>query len=365
MLKKIEKIKTSIPLDKTDPVQMWIEEWGNQLLIRSENTDGQEGWGEILTAAGNSSTPYEAILDVLIDQILTSDENNIKELWNKMRRLTFSGGYGITTGAISGVDISLWDLFSRKIGMPLSNILGKRKSAVNRYASLSRYSDPEKAAAAVIRLFTEGYSSIKLHQSWFDTLDTIKIIRKNIGYELELMADLNCSMDFETAREFTHNVSKFELKWIEEPIWPPDDFMSLTKLNKIVPVAAGENFFSIFDFKRLLENDSLSYYQPDVAKIGGVTPMVEIMGLLKAYGASLALHNRPHNGWIGIITSANIACSFDGPVLVETPPNEIPSLFSFDGEMNKKSITPGGNGIGIRPTGNLPAPKNTKLLKFH
>ncbi len=365
MLKKIEKIRTSIPLDKTDPEQMWIEEWGNQLFIRTENSDGQEGWGEILTAAGNSREPYEAILDVLIGQVITSDEDDIKELWNKMRRLTFSGGYGITTGSISGIDISLWDLFSRKSGTPLSNILGKRRSSVKRYASLSRYSDPEKAASAVNKLFMEGYSSIKLHQSWSDTLETVNIIRKEVGYDLELMADLNCSMDFETARDFMQKIQKFELKWIEEPVWPPDDFKSLEKLNRIAPVAAGENFFSIFDFKRLLEDDCLSYFQPDVAKIGGVTPMVEIMGLLKSYGATLALHNRPHNGWIGIITSANIACSFDGPTLVETPPNEIPSLFSFDGEIDKNSIHPDGNGIGIRPVGNLPPSKNNKLLRFH
>ena len=125
MLKKIEKVRTSIPLDKTEPEQMWINEWGNQLFVRSENTDGIVGWGEILTAAGNSRAPYEAMLDILIEQILTSDEDNIRELWNKMRRLSFSGGYGITTGSISGIDISLWDLFSRKVGSSLSNILGK------------------------------------------------------------------------------------------------------------------------------------------------------------------------------------------------------------------------------------------------
>ena len=365
MLKKMEKVRTSIPLDKTEPEQMWINEWGNQLFVRSENTDGIVGWGEILTAAGNSRAPYEAMLDILIEQILTSDEDNIRELWNKMRRLSFSGGYGITTGSISGIDISLWDLFSRKVGAPLSSILGKRRSSVKRYASLSRYSDPEKTASAVKKLFADGYLSIKLHQSWSDTLDTVKIIRKEIGYDLELMADLNCSMDFETAHAFMQNISKYELKWIEEPLWPPDDFKSLGKLNRISPVAAGENFFSIFDFERLLENDCLSYYQPDVAKIGGVTPMIEIMGLLKAYNATLALHNRPHNGWVGIMTSANIACSYDGSTIVETPPNDVPSIFSFEGEIDKNSISPKGNGIGIMPNGKLPEPGDTKLLKFH
>ena len=365
MLKQIEKIKTSIPLNRTSPEQLWLDEWGNQLFIRAEDVDGFVGWGEILTAAGNSPLPYESVLDILIELIKNSNEGNIRELWDKMRKLTFSGGYGITTGSISGIDISLWDLFCNRIDQSLANILGRRHQSVRRYASLSRYATPEKAAMAVKNLFENGYSSIKLHQSNHDTLETVKIIREDIGYNLELMADLNCSMNFEAAKPFMERISKYELKWIEEPMWPPDDFRSLEKLNKISPVAAGENFFSIFDFERLLERDALSYYQPDVTKVGGVTPLTDMMGLFKSYNAILSLHNRPHNGWIGIMTSANIACSYDGPVLVETPPNEIPSIFEFDGRIDKNSISPNGKGIGIKPIEKLPESKNTKLLRFH
>ena len=365
MIKNLEKIKASIPLTKTEPEQMWLEEWGNQLFVRIENTNGKVGWGEILAAAGNSRDPYIALLDLLTDYVISTDESNIKELWNNMRRLTFSGGYGITTGSISGIDIALWDLFSKESGSSISRILGKRRSSVDRYASLSRYSDATKAALAVKNLLSAGYRSIKLHQSSFDTLETVKIVRQDLGYDFDLMVDMNCSMDFETAKNFMIRSSRYELKWVEEPIWPPDDFDSLRKLNAIGPVAAGENFFSIFDFRRLLEGDCLSYYQPDVAKIGGITPFIEIMGLLRAYNSTLAFHNRPHNGWISIIASANLACSYDGKTLIETPPNEIPEIFSFHGKIDKNSIAPGGVGLGIEPNGEIPLSTSTKMLKFH
>ena len=365
MIKSLEKIKASIPLTKTEPEQMWLEEWGNQLFVRIENNNGKVAWGEVLAAAGNSRDPYIALLDLLTDYVISADENNIREVWNSMRRLTFSGGYGITTGSISGIDIALWDLLSKESGLSISRLLGKRRSSVDRYASLSRYSDPTKAALAVKNLLSAGYRSIKLHQSWFDTLETVKVIREDSGYDFDLMVDMNCSMDFETARDFMIKSSRYELKWVEEPIWPPDDFDSLRKLNSIAPVAAGENFFSIFDFKRLLEGDCLSYYQPDVAKIGGITPFIEIMGLLKAYNSTLAFHNRPHNGWISIIASASLACSYDGKTLVETPPNEIPGIFSFHGKIDKNSIAPDGAGLGIEPKGEIPLSTSTKMLKFH
>jgi L-alanine-DL-glutamate epimerase-like enolase superfamily enzyme len=365
MIRNLEKIKASIPLTKTEPEQMWLEEWGNQLFVRVENNNNNVGWGEILAAAGNSREPYIALLDLLSDYVLSADENNMREVWNNMRRLTFSGGYGITTGSISGIDMALWDLFAKESGSSISRLLGKRRSSADRYASLSRYSDPTKAAHAVKNLISAGYRSIKLHQSWSDTLETVRLIREDAGYDFDLMVDMNCSMDFETARDFMIKSSRYELKWVEEPIWPPDDFDSLRKLNSIAPVAAGENFFSLFDFKRLLEGDCLSYYQPDVAKIGGITPFIEIMGLLKAYNSTLAFHNRPHNGWISIIASANLSCSYDGKTLVETPPNEIPEVFSFHGKIDKNSITPDGSGLGIEPKGEIPLSTSTKVLRFH
>ena len=365
MLKSIETIKAAIPLDRTIPEQMWVQEWGNQLFVKIKNSNETIGWGEILAAAGNSREPYIALLDVLRDFLLSADETCIKDVWDRMRRMTFSGGYGITTGAISGIDIALWDILGKEAGLSLAKIIGARRSSVNRYASLSRYSDVSNAALAVKNLLSDGYRSIKLHQSWYDTLETVKKIREELGYGFDLMVDLNCSMNFDSAKDFMVKSSKYELKWVEEPIWPPDDFDSLRKLNSIGPVAAGENFFSIFDFKRLLDEDCLSFYQPDVAKIGGVTPFIEIMGLLRAHNASLAFHNRPHNGWLSIITSANLACSYDGDVLLETPPNEIPSLFSFKGTIDKNTISPGGKGLGIEPSGDIPLSSSTKMLKFH
>ena len=366
MIKEIEIINGSIPLTKTDPEQLWSEEWSNQLFVKvvSENN---AGWGEVLPAGGNSRDPYASLITRFRDLLNGRDETDQRWLWNVMRRATFTGGYGITTGAISGVDIALWDLNAKKSNISLCKMLGGGKRKVKRYASLSRYKDGPTLVKLCEHLLSKGYTAIKLHQSSTDTLESISLVRKSLGNNFDLMVDLNCAYSFGKAVEFMRGIQRHDLKWIEEPVWPPDDYESLGKLNKLGPVAAGENFFSVFEFKRLLDEDILSYYQPDVAKIGGLTPALELATLFKIYGANVAFHNRPHNGWIGTLASANLVSGMGlSDWMIETPPNEIPlEYFDFSGAMDQNGLEPGGIGLGISPKSNIPTSKMSKLLKFH
>jgi L-alanine-DL-glutamate epimerase-like enolase superfamily enzyme len=365
LIEKVEVVNGAIPLTETEPRQQWVDEWSFQLYVKV-SAGGRTGWGEILPSAGSTREPYAALVNRLAPAIQGKDESEIGDLWNLMRRLTFSGGYGVTTGAISGIDIALWDLKAQKAGRSLSELLGGKHRRVGRYASLSRYPRAADAAAAVGRLLDQGYASIKLHQSGKDSLETIGLVRKALGFGFDLAADLNCAFPYPKALDFMKKVHSKELKWAEEPVWPPDDFDSLKKLNRVGPVAAGENFFSFFEFERVMEMDALSLYQPDIAKIGGVTPALDIIKLAKKHGARLAFHNRPDNGWVSTIGSAHLASALSPRALVETPPNEVPrEYFSFQGSMDKTTITPGGKGLGVAPLGSIPTSTGSKMLVFH
>lgn len=366
MIKSIEVLESSIPLTKTDPEQLWINEWSNQIFVKVR-TERFVGWGEVLPAAGNMREPYVALLNKLKEYLLGRDENDVATLWDIMRKMTFTGGYGITTGAISGIDIALWDLLGKKMSLPVCKLLGSiSTSSIRRYVSLSRYRSIDDLKIVCGKLLAAGYNSIKLHQPPENTLESVKVLRNEFGYGFELMVDLNCGFGYSKAQDFMKKVQRYELEWVEEPLWPPDDFQSLKKLNKIGPVAAGENFFSFFEFKRLLEDNSLTYYQPDVTKVGGITPMIKILKLCEQYKAKIAFHNRPHNGWIGIIASAHLASVANIDCIIETPPNEIPNeYFHFNGTIQKNSLEVGGPGLGIAPKEPIPQPINSILLKFH
>lgn len=328
------------------------------------------GWGEVLPAAGNLREPYVALIGRFAEGLRGEDEKSIEGLWNLMRRMSFTGGYGVTTGAISGIDIALWDIAGRKSGKPVSELAGSwraTKPKLSRYISLSRYADNQKLREAFGRLLEKGYRSLKIHQSAVDTLDGVKLLRDSFGWDFELMVDLNCGFSPAAAEEFMRRVEPFELKWIEEPVWPPDDFDSLAKLNKLGPVAAGENFFSIREFERLLNQDALTFYQPDVAKCGGITALAEILEGIKNHGSSIALHNRPHNGWIGIVAGTHVASNVDPSAIIESPPNEIPEkYFSSNAKLDAVSIQVDGPGLGIAPIEPIPeSDSSPKLLRFH
>ncbi len=370
MIEDIQVRRGSIPLSETVPPQLWVAEWSNQLFVKL-TAGGIVGWGEVLPAAGNTGEPYVAMIERLTEGVRGGNESEIGSLWKTMRRISFTGGYGITTGAISGIDIALWDIVGKKSGLPVFKLIGPKGGGLapklSRYVSLSRYADSEKLREAVGHLIDRGYRAIKIHQSVEDTLEGVKLLRDSFGRDFELMADLNCGFSYAAAEEFMRRVEPHELKWVEEPVWPPDDFDSLAKLNKMGPVAAGENFFSIHEFSRLLEQDALTFYQPDVAKCGGITALVEILGAIKAHSGKIALHNRPHNGWIGLVAGAHVASCLDTESIIESPPNEIPEkYFASNAKLDKDSIEVGGPGLGIAPIEPIPESMSPpKLLRFH
>ncbi|HKM77815.1 MAG TPA: mandelate racemase/muconate lactonizing enzyme family protein [Candidatus Bathyarchaeia archaeon] len=353
MIERIHPLIASIPLTKTAPAQIYAKEMDEQLFIKLK-AGGYEGWGEILAAAANTREPYIALVNRIGNNLLGRNESEVEHIWELMRKMTFAGGYGIATGAISGIDIALWDIAGKKRKLPICKILGGQRP-VKRYASLSRYKDIFDLKVVISKLLDSGYRMMKLHQPPGETLEHVKVIRKELGYDFELAVDLNCGFRYQAARNFVRKVQRFELKWVEEPVWPPDDYHSLKKLNKLGPVAAGENFFSVFEYKRLLEDDALSYYQPDVTKIGGITAVIELLTLFRRYGVLVAFHNRPLNGWIGITASSHLASATDLDCVIETPPNELPTgYFGFSGTINTKTIVVGGPGLGISPKEPLP-----------
>lgn len=358
-------VKAGIPLSATKPPQKWTGEWSFQVYVKVE-AEGRAGWGEALPAALNSVDTYAKMIEEYAKIAGGLDHRDIRGIWDKMYRASFSGGYGVTTGAMSAIDIALWDLRARELGVSLCSMLGSSTGRARRYASLARYSGPGEVLQIVRGLIEEGFTMVKLHQGREDTLEAMKLIRKELGYEVKVAVDMNCAFRFERAREFVEKISKFEPYWVEEPLWPHDDYGGLARLNKTVPIAAGENEFSLNQFLTMLEKESATYYQPDVAKVGGVTPLLDIISLLKAYNVGVAFHNRPHNGWVSTIATACVAVGTHVDAWVETPPTDIPQqYFEHHVKLKKDVILPEGLGISISPREPLPEPGTPTPLIFH
>lgn len=327
---KVNIFPLSIPFI-TNPPSEWVDQWAVQLYVKVEDEDGEFGWGETLVAGSGIIGAYSSIINELIKPFLEENKvNSSYELENLLEKIMFSAGNcGVVTGAISSVEMAIWGLKSRRMKVPLVELFGgKNKSSVKVYGSFPRFSRIEDVMKAVEISKEKGFDFIKLHQSPSTILETVKKIRERYK-ELKIAIDLNSPFDLNKAKDFSEKISKYEIEWIEEPLWPPNDYSLLEKLTKVspVPIAAGENEYTVYGFKKLLES-GISYLQPDIAKIGGVSKFLKILDLASSYNVKVVPHDRPDRSPVSLIYVLNLALAREIE-LVEYPIADFPEdLFS-------------------------------------
>jgi L-alanine-DL-glutamate epimerase-like enolase superfamily enzyme len=182
------------------------------------------------------------------------------------------------------------------------------------YASLLRYGDPalvrENAAKAVAR----GYRHVKLHE-----VDPACIAAARAGTpaEIPLMLDINCHFpDVAAALDFADAVRPLNIRWLEEPVWPPEDPTAITLVRAAarIPVAAGENCGTIEDVRRLLSAGALDVIQPSVTKIGGVSGVRAVQALAADHRDVAVVPHSPYFG-PGLLATLHILAAME----VETP----------------------------------------------
>ena len=212
--------------------------------------------------------------------------------------------------AIGAVDIALWDISAKRAGLPLHACLGGAvRTRIPGYASLLKYRDPELVGAMVAKAREEGYDAIKIHET---EVDEVRAAREAAGSGIPLMVDTNCPWTPEQARLMASRLREFDLHWLEEPIFPPEDFAALARLGREsgIPIAAGENACTSFEFAKMFDAGAVQYAQPSVTKVGGVTELRKVATLAEAAGVALM----PHSPYFGPGFLATIQLAAADPV---------------------------------------------------
>lgn len=270
------------------------------VLIRLEDEHGNVGWGEAFGYFVADAT--KALIDRLIAPLLVGRQVDDIAGFNRelQLRLHLFGRYGVTMFAISGVDIALWDLAARREGVPLHKLLGQaRREQVAAYASLVRYADDEVAPVICEKALAMGFRDIKLHEV---TVPEVAACRRAIGFNVPLATDVNCSWSVADTREWLPALAELQLAWLEEPIFPPEDFATLASLRGHgVPLSAGENWCTAVQFEQALLAGAVDSIQPSVTKVGGISECLRIAALAERHDAVVLPH-----------------CPYFGPGLVAT-----------------------------------------------
>ena len=281
------------------------------VLIRVEDTEGNVGWGE---AFGYFvADAVRSVVETRLKPLTEGATIDSIEAWSHstQRALHIFGRYGITMFAISGVDMALWDLAARRAKAPLWALLGGAEPATLRtYASLVRYGDARTTSAFCQRALDEGYRDIKLHEN---AIDVIEAAHAHVAGRAPVSVDVNCAWDDGQAHANVTRLRALDgIAWVEEPIFPPEDFARLAGLRTLgVPVAAGENWCTAMQFRQAIAAGAVDYLQPSVTKVGGITEFVEIMSLARDAGIGVMPHS-PYFG-PGFITTLHLATAYQRP----------------------------------------------------
>ncbi len=267
----------------------------NILLVRVETDTGLVGWGEAF-CYGCTEAVQAALDHMIAPVVIGRDAGDIARLSRELQQmLHLFGRYGITTFALSGLDIALWDIAGKAANLPLHRLLGGAgRDSLPAYASLLKYRDPERVAARVRQAVEQGYRHIKLHET---EEGEVKAAREEAGANVAIMVDTNCPWTPEEARHMTLKLRPYDLHWLEEPIFPPEDFAAIARLRAGtgVAMAAGENNCTSFQFREMFAAGAVDYAQPSVTKVGGVTEFQKVAVLADAAGVTLM----PHSPYFG------------------------------------------------------------------
>ncbi len=296
---KIENVETfliKLPFTTGGDLKDW-KTWNtlDYVLMRIDTDAGISGWGDAF-GYGAAVATFGAVKHMIAPALIGEDARDIVGISHRLQKANHIWGrYGVTMFAIGGADIALWDIAGKAAGKPVHELLGGRvHESLPAYASLFKYQDPEIVAERSAHAVANGYRHVKLHET--EVAET-RAAREAVGPDVAIMLDTNCPWNPREAREAAARLAEFDLYWLEEPIYPPEDFDALAELQLKtgIPIAAGENACTAFEFAKMMDAGAASFVQPSVTKVGGITEYRKVAILAEARGVQCV----PHSPYFG------------------------------------------------------------------
>ena len=282
----IQKITTEIfhiPLPKvlSDSTHGDIE-FFELISVRIYDSSGDYGLGYTYTTGTGGSAIASHIKDDFSSILIGIEPNNIEEIWNKLWwHVHFAGRGGAMSFAISAVDIALWDLKGKQESKPIWKILGGENPNVQVYAGgVDLQFTMHELITQTESFLNNGFNAIKMkigRQNISKDIERIAKIRSVLGNNRKLMVDANMNWTVDQAIQAARLMQPYNVFWFEEPTIPEDIEGHIRIQNEGgIPIATGENFHNVFEFEHFISSHAVSFPEPDVATIGGITAWMKV-----------------------------------------------------------------------------------------
>lgn len=319
---------------------------GRFALVEISTNEGITGIGE---AVCSSKGIMENTINLLSSCLIGEDPFDLERLWRKMYGTIF---FFETATIISALDVALWDIMGKKLGVPVYKLLGGMgRTRIRLYTHLRGawnsfpdektgyiFFEPwgkegitnEELAHNALQLVKEGYTCLKLDpfEPGIDNWPTYRVseikravgrlaaVREAVGDDVDIIIECHCKFDASTAITIGNMMEPYKPFWFEDPV-PCGQLKALVKVANHVnlPIAAGERLFTKFEYRDYFEAGVIDVIMPDIGKVGGITEIRKISTLAETYKVGLAPHN-PF-GPVSAVASAHVAAAAPSFLILE------------------------------------------------
>jgi galactonate dehydratase len=344
----------------------------NQFVVTIETDEGITGVGE--GGISGRELAMQGMLEHFSGFLIGEDPRRIEHLWQTMYRGAYFEGGKITAATLSAVDIALWDILGKSLGVPVYQLLGgASRERVQCFASPGVLNGPDCVEQAR-ELADAGWRYLRFspgmgdagwsddHNDVYEPFESIELavhwlgeIRRTLGSSVELSIDFHHRLSVAEAALFCQRVEPLHLHFVEEPIRAEsaDAYRQLRSMTR-VPFAIGEEFSSKWAFAPFIEQGLLNYARLDVSNVGGLTEAKKVAGWCEAHYIDVM----PHNPLGPVTTAATIHLAAAIPNFAQLeyqhrlaaayPPDLFPLMSALDGDSFPLPTAP-GLGVEFEP----------------
>jgi len=268
------------------------------LFLKVHTDAGIVGLGEPVVE-GRAETVATAVKEIE-PYLVGKDPRQVAHHWQAIYRHAFYRGGPVLTSALSGIDMALWDIKGKALGVPVYELLGgPTRSKVRLYAQVRTPADIRRGVAAGFTAFKTGPQFRRRYPRYIETpsqvgfaVEQFAALRKAGGDDIDIAIDFHGKVSPALAKLLIKGLEPHQPMFVEEPInCQNHDLMAEIARGTHLPIATGERVFTKWGFREVLEKKAATVLQPDLCHAGGITECRLIAGMAEAYYATIAAHN--------------------------------------------------------------------------
>lgn len=323
--------------------------WGEYLFVEVRTDEGVTGWGEITTTTPTANRGIAAMVRQASDLVAGDDPARIEDTWHKVfRAFTYAGSRGAVTNVVSAIDIALWDIRGKALGLPVCELLGGRVRddlLIYTHPNQRRFGTPDGVVSEIRAIVDSGHTAIKFdpfphppgvplaNDRYLDgrierdqlreAIELTALIREAAGPGVELLIDAHGRFDVPNAIRIGQALDELgDIHWYEEPV-PPESYRALEQVRGQVrvPISVGERLHTRWDVVPVLEHRLADFLMPDVTWTGGISELKKIATMAEAYYVPISPHDAA--GPVNLVAGGHVMATVPNFYRIETSSHDL------------------------------------------